>query len=98
MDENRSIDPRLAETLESIWDSLTDKQREKARACKTMNELAELAGREVMELPDEALDMVAGGAGGCGDGSDTDDGVGETDENPGGGDETDVSGMKLPPL
>ncbi len=59
--ENKTLDPELEEALKGIWDSLTDEQKEKAKACRTMDELIELAGREGMELPDELLDAVAGG-------------------------------------
>ncbi len=60
-DENKPLDPKLAEPLRGIWDSLTDEQKEKAKACKTLDELTELAGREGIELPDEVLDAIAGG-------------------------------------
>ena len=52
---------RIAESLNGIWDSLTDEQKEKAKACKTMDELIKLAGEEGIELPDEMLDSVSGG-------------------------------------
>ena len=61
MNGNKNIAPKLQEALKSIWDSLSDEQKEKAKACKTMDELMELAGREGMELPDELLDDDAGG-------------------------------------
>ncbi len=61
MNENRNIDPRLAETVKGVWDSLTAEQKEKAKDCKTWDELAAFAGREGIELPDELLDAVAGG-------------------------------------
>jgi hypothetical protein len=61
MDENKTLDPKLAEALEGIWDSLTDEQKEKAKACETLDELTALAGKEGVELPDELLDAVAGG-------------------------------------
>ena len=67
--ENKTLDPKLTETLKGIWGSLTDEQKEKAKACKTLDELAALAGREGMELPDEALDMVSGGCDEGGDGT-----------------------------
>ena len=35
--------------------------REKARACRTPEELFELAKEEGMEIPDEELDGIAGG-------------------------------------
>lgn len=50
------------ELLKGIYDSLTGEQKEKVKACKTMDELMKLAGQEGIELPDEALDAVAGGA------------------------------------
>ncbi len=59
MDEARMNE--LNETLKGIWDSLTDEQKEKAKACKTMDELTALAGKEGVELSDEVLDAVAGG-------------------------------------
>ena len=47
--------------LKGIWDTLTDEQKEKARECKSLDELIEFAGKEGIELPDEMLDSVAGG-------------------------------------
>ncbi len=44
-----------------IWSSLTDEQKDKARACKSMDELRLLAGEEGIELADELLDSIAGG-------------------------------------
>ncbi len=61
------MDEKMSKLLRGMWDSLSDGQREQAKRCKTMDELAALAAKEGMELPDEALDMVAGGAGGCDD-------------------------------
>ena len=61
------MDEKLNAALKGIYDSLTDEQKAKAKACKTMEELTALAAKEGVELPDEALNMVAGGAGGCGD-------------------------------
>ena len=52
---------KLNELLKGIWDSLTDEQKEKIRACKTAQEAIVLAGEEGIELPDEILDAVAGG-------------------------------------
>ena len=59
------MDEKLNAALDGIYDSLTDEQKEKARNCKTLDELKLIAGREGMELPDEVLDAVAGGCGGC---------------------------------
>ena len=53
---------KMNETLKGVWDSLTDEQKEKAKACKTADELLKFAGEEGIELPDEVLDAVAGGA------------------------------------
>ena len=61
MNENKNLDPKLEEALKGIWESLTGEQREKAKACKTLDELIALAGKECIELPDELLDAVAGG-------------------------------------
>ncbi len=61
MDENKSAN-ELNEALKGMWDSLTDEQKEKAKACKSMDELTVLAGKLGVELPDEMLDAVAGGA------------------------------------
>ncbi len=55
------MDEKMNAALKGIYDSLTDEQKAKAKACKTMDELAALAGKEGIELPDEALDQVAGG-------------------------------------
>ena len=53
---------KLNELLVNVWDSLTDEQKEKAKECKTADELLKLAGEEGIELPDEVLDAAAGGA------------------------------------
>lgn len=58
------MDEKMEEVLKGIYNSLTDEQKQMAKACKTVEELAALAGREGIELPDEALDAVAGGCGG----------------------------------
>ncbi len=56
------MDEKLNATLKGIYDSLTDEQKAKAKACKSMDELTALAAKEGMELPDEALEGVAGGS------------------------------------
>ena len=56
-----NMDVKLKGTLKGIYDTLTDEQKKKAKACKTMDELMEFAGKEGIELPDEMLDAVAGG-------------------------------------
>lgn len=61
MEENTTMDNKLEESVKSLWGSLTDEQREKAKQCKTVEELTELAAKESVELPDEVVDAVAGG-------------------------------------
>ena len=50
---------KLNEMIDELWDSLTDEQKAKAKECKTVEELVELAGREMIELPDELLEAVS---------------------------------------
>ncbi len=57
------MDEKMKEAFKGIYDNLTDEQKEKAKACKTMDELMTLAGEWGVELPDEVLDAVAGGVG-----------------------------------
>ena len=52
---------KLEETLDGIYDKLNDEQKEKAKACKNMDELIKLAGEWGIELPDELVSAVAGG-------------------------------------
>lgn len=55
--ENKNLSEQMAEIL----NSLTDEQKEKAKACKTPEELTGLLGELGVELPDKLLDPVAGG-------------------------------------
>ena len=55
------MDEKMKEALKGIYENLTDEQKEKAKACKTMDELVALAGEWGIELPDEVVDAVAGG-------------------------------------
>ena len=55
------MDEKLNAALKGIYDNLSDELKEKAKQCKTMDELTKLAAKEGVELPDEALDAVAGG-------------------------------------
>ena len=50
--------------IEEYIKDLTPEQQEKAKACKTKEELIQLAAEEDVEIPMEALKNVAGG--GCG--------------------------------
>ena len=56
------MDDKLNAALKGIWESLTDEQKEKAKTCKSWDELTALAGKEGIELPDEVLDAIAGGS------------------------------------
>lgn len=49
--------------MDSIYNTLTDEQKEKAKACKTKEDLVTFADEEGIELTDEMLDAVAGGGG-----------------------------------
>ncbi|MBR3224283.1 MAG: Nif11-like leader peptide family natural product precursor [Atopobiaceae bacterium] len=44
------------------FEDLTAEQKEKAKACKTPEEVLELAKEEGIELTDEQLESVSGGA------------------------------------
>ena len=55
------MDKNLNASIMRIYDSMTDEQKAKANACKTMADLISLAGKEGIELTDEVLDAVAGG-------------------------------------
>ena len=55
------MDEKMNEKLKEIYDSLTDEQKEKAKNCKTVDELMDFAGEEDIELPEELLENVAGG-------------------------------------
>lgn len=51
----------LNEALERVIASLTEEQKEKAKACETLDQLTALLGELGVELPDELLDDVGGG-------------------------------------
>ena len=55
------MDGKIKATLKSVYDNLTDEQKEKAKACKTYDELMEFAGKEGIELPDDLAEAVSGG-------------------------------------
>lgn len=48
-------------TMKGIYDNLSDNLKEKVKACKTMEEMMELAGKEGIELPDEVVEALSGG-------------------------------------
>ena len=49
--------------IEKYIKSLSPELQEKINTCKNLNEMMDLAAREGIELPDEALDFVTGGTG-----------------------------------
>ena len=55
------MDEKKKEFIIGIYENMTEEQKEKAKACKTMGEFMELAEKEGIELPDEMVDAVAGG-------------------------------------
>ena len=56
-------DKKLNELLNKAHASLTEEQKEKAKACKTAKELLDYLSAEGVELPDEVLDAICGGSG-----------------------------------
>ena len=56
MDENR-----MKEVIKSIYDGLTDEQKEKAKACENPDDLMKLLDEWGMELPDELVAIISGG-------------------------------------
>ena len=52
---------KLIALLRDAFHTLNDEQKEKAKACKDVNELTECLGEMGVALPDELLDAVAGG-------------------------------------
>ena len=57
------MDEKIKFALKNVYDNLTDEQKEKAKACKTEQELMDFAGKEGIELPDDLAEAVAGGCG-----------------------------------
>ena len=52
----------LSEQMAKLLNGLNDEQKEKAMACKTMEELTAFLGELGAALPDVLLDTVAGGS------------------------------------
>ena len=49
--------------IEKVFSNFTEEQMAKAKACKTPTELLELAGSEGINLTDEQMEALSGGAG-----------------------------------
>ena len=54
------MEEKMKEAMKEIYDNLTDEQKEKAKSCKDLGELMELAGEWGIELPDELVDVSGG--------------------------------------
>ena len=54
-------DERIDEEVMSFFDSMTDAQKEKAKACSDQDEFMRFADEEGIEIPDGLLEQVAGG-------------------------------------
>ena len=57
-----ALDKEEKRCSKGIYDSLTEEQKEKAKACKTTDDFLKLAGEGGIKHPDETPDSVAGGA------------------------------------
>lgn len=66
---NNTRSKRCNKEPDMDFEKLTDDQKAKARACKTPEQMLELAREEGYELSDEELEAVSGGAwaSGCDD-------------------------------
>ena len=53
----------MNEKLENYIKDLSPELQKKARACKSLEELTQLAAENDLELPEEALELVSGGCG-----------------------------------
>ena len=57
------MDEKIQEALKSIYEKLTDEQKEKWKSCKTEDEFVTFIGEVGIELPDDIVGAVAGGLG-----------------------------------
>ena len=55
------MDEKMKKAIEELTAKLSDEQKEKAKNCKTLDELIDFVGNEGIELPDDLLDSVSGG-------------------------------------
>ncbi len=56
MNENNA-----ASSLNELWDSLSEEQKEQAFKAKSLDELFKIAGKAGCAIPDDLLDTVSGG-------------------------------------
>ena len=55
------MEEKMKEAFRKFCSKLSDEQKKRARNCRSWDELMDFAGNEGVELPDEFLDMIAGG-------------------------------------
>ncbi len=55
------MNEKIEKALKDLYETLTDEQKKKASACKTIDELTAYLGEEGIDLPDELLEDVGGG-------------------------------------
>ncbi len=55
------MDEKTKETLNSVFEKLTDEQKEKVNACKNADELMKLLGEWGVELSDDMVEAITGG-------------------------------------
>ena len=60
--KEKTMDEKMKEALKGIYENLTDEQKEKIKACKSPDEMMELAGKWGIELPDEVVEGISGGS------------------------------------
>ena len=56
------MNEKMQEELKRIYEGLTEEQKEKVKECKSVDEIMELAGKWGIEMPEDYIDAVAGGA------------------------------------
>lgn len=61
MEKGKIMDDKLASLLSTLYDSLTDEQKERVTSCKTLGELSTSLSDEAVTLSDEALEGVSSG-------------------------------------
>ncbi len=59
--KGNNMDEKMKATIKGFYDNLSDDLKEKVKACKTMEEVMELAAKEGIELPDEVVEDISGG-------------------------------------
>ena len=56
------MEEKKIDALKDVYEKLSDEQKIKADACKSADEFLKLLGEWDIELPDEFVEQVAGGA------------------------------------